>query len=183
MTVSGPITANDVDFSTHPVHTTAVRAGISSSPFPSPGFTPLPSTTPQPTSLGSIGGSNRGAFTPYQKQSRETGREGGGGGGGRSGTGWSSGSPAGGGNPTRAVAEIPDLVVRGAHRSTTPTSRPSPQDNIMKFWQAGVLRSNSQRCQRDEDLEGSSTVEPRHEIEVCTTMTFNAFSTVCVCYV
>ena len=63
-------------------------------------------------------------------------------------------------NAVRAVAEIPDLVIRGAHRST-PTSRPSPQDNIMKFWQAGALRDH-----RHGELDHSSTVEPAAEIEV-----------------
>ena len=63
----------------------------------------------------------------------------------------------------RAVAEIPDLIIRGAHRST-PSSRPSPQDNIMRFWQAGQqLSGHPQR-----DLEHSSTVEPAVEIEVYT---------------
>ena len=64
-------------------------------------------------------------------------------------------------NAVRAVAEIPDLVIRGAHRST-PTLGPSPQDNIMKFWQAGRL----QDYQRRGELEHSSTVEPAAEIEV-----------------
>ena len=57
------------------------------------------------------------------------------------------------------VAEIPDLVMRGAQRLTS-TSRPSPQDNIMKFWQAE--RQDEQR----DNLEHSSTVEPAAEIEV-----------------
>lgn len=58
-----------------------------------------------------------------------------------------------------AVAEIPDIVMRGAKLSTP--SGPSPQDNIM-FWQAG---RNVGLSNRDE-LEHSSTVEPAHEIEV-----------------
>ena len=63
-------------------------------------------------------------------------------------------------NAVRAVAEIPELVIRVAHRSTS-TSRPSPQDNIMKFWQAGRLQDY-----RRGELEHSSTVEPAAEIEV-----------------
>ena len=59
----------------------------------------------------------------------------------------------------RPVAEIPDLVMRGAQRRT-PTSRPSPQDNIMRFWQAGREGYHS------GELEHSSTVEPAAEIEV-----------------
>ena len=67
-------------------------------------------------------------------------------------------------NPVRAVAEIPDLVMRGAHRSI-PSSRPSPQENIMRFWQPGRLQEDGHHDNHGE-LEHSSTVEPAAEIEV-----------------
>ena len=63
-------------------------------------------------------------------------------------------------SPVTAVAGIPDLVMKGAKRAAP--SRPSPQDNIMRFWQAGKDRGFPNR----EELEHSSTVEPAHEIEV-----------------
>ena len=57
----------DTGFPTVPTHTMGVRAGVSSSPFPSPGYTPMAHT---PHSLvGSIGSS--GAFIPYRKPTRE----------------------------------------------------------------------------------------------------------------
>ena len=59
----------------------------------------------------------------------------------------------------KAVAEIPDLVMRGACRNHP--SKPSPQDNIMQFWQDGMQTSGlSNHC------DDSSTVEPAGEIEV-----------------
>ncbi|CAI8016964.1 hypothetical protein GBAR_LOCUS10358, partial [Geodia barretti] len=158
----GPVATSRTDtgggsFPAHPVTTTAVIPGISASPFPSPGFTPKPNT-PQ-ASVGSIG--SRGAFMPYRKPSGEKRR------GGKESNSRSSSSrlvsPTD--NAVRAVAEIPDLVIRGAHRST-PTLGPSPQDNIMKFWQAGRL----QDYQRRGELEHSSTVEPAAEIEVCVSV-------------
>jgi hypothetical protein len=143
----------DTGFPTVPTHTMGVRAGVSSSPFPSPGYTPMAHT---PHSLvGSIGSS--GAFIPYRKPTREeegrrqqrnpleiVGNRLG-----------QTRSPAD--DAVKPVAEIPDLVMRGANRSTP--LRPSPQDNIMRFWQAG---RNDGISSRDDSL----TVEPAHEVEV-----------------
>lgn len=61
----------------------------------------------------------------------------------------------------KAVAEIPDLVMRGACRGG-PT-RLSPQDNIMRFWQIGGVLSN-----HHDAVEDNSTVEPAQDIEVYT---------------
>ena len=91
---------------------------------------------------------------PYRKPSRE-GRRGKEGNSRSSSSGLMSPSD----NAGKAVAEIPDLMIRGAHRSTS-TSRLSPQDNIMKFCQAGRLQDHR------GELEHSSTVEPAAEIEV-----------------
>ena len=60
----------------------------------------------------------------------------------------------------KAVAEIPDLIMRGAHRGTP--AGLSPQDNIMRFWQIGSGLSNHR-----DAMEDNSTVEPAQDIEVC----------------
>lgn len=65
------------------------------------------------------------------------------------------------------VAEIPDIVIRGAKLSNP--SRPGPQDNIMQFWQAGRDNGLSNR----DELEHSSTVEPANEVEVCEPHTYH----------
>ena len=69
----------------------------------------------------------------------------------------------------KPVAEIPDLVMRGANRSIP--LRPSPQDNIMRFWQAG---RNDGVTNRDDSL----TVEPAHEVEVSHRYTIYAQASV-----